>query len=155
MSKHKLWALLLWSCCSHGSAGGAPPKAPPPNVLIWLIDDVGCGHTSPFGGPVEMPVLDELARDGLRFTNFNSTAICSPSRAALLTGRNHHAVNLGNHAGLRSDDLGYTAKIPKSAAGLAAVLKQNSYSTWALGKWDQFPNADANPDGPYDYWPSG
>ena len=135
------------------SANDAPARRP--NVLIWIMDDVGYGQTTPFGGPVDTPTLQSLADRGLRFTNFHSTAICSSSRAALLNGRNHHAVSMGNHAGLVSADKGYTARIPASAASLAQVLQANGYSTWALGKWDQFPNEDGTPNGPYTYWPSG
>lgn len=137
------------------AASPAPEPTRKPNVLIWIMDDVGYGQPSPFGGPVEMPTLQSIADRGLRFTNFHSTAICSSSRAALLNGRNHHALGMGNHAGLVSGDPGYTARIPANAASLATILRNQGYSTWALGKWDQFPNADATPDGPYTYWPSG
>jgi arylsulfatase len=141
---------------SHAAAATpAATTAKRPNVLIWLMDDVGYGHPSPFGGPVEMPTLQSIADNGLRFTNFHSTAICSSSRASLLNGRNHHRLGMGNHAGLVSGDPGYTAKIPRSAAGLATILRSAGYSTWALGKWDQFPNEDGVPNGPYHYWPSG
>jgi arylsulfatase A-like enzyme len=147
--------MLLLFFATRSALAAAPPVASRPNVLIWIMDDVGFGHPSPFGGPVDMPTLQSIAERGLRFTNFHSTAICSPSRAALLNGRNHHALGMGNHAGLVSGDPGYTARIPRTAASLATILRQQGYSTWALGKWDQFPNEDATPDGPYDYWPSG
>jgi arylsulfatase A-like enzyme len=147
--------MLLLLFATRSALAAAPPAPPRPNVLIWIMDDVGFGHPSPFGGPVDMPTLQSIAERGLRFTNFHSTAICSPSRAALLNGRNHHALGMGNHAGLVSGDPGYTARIPRTAASLATVLRQQGYSTWAVGKWDQFPNEDATPDGPYDYWPSG
>ena len=144
--------LLLPLACPAQHAASAPKR---PNVLIWVMDDVGFGQPSPFGGPVEMPNLDAIARNGLRFTNFHSTGICSPSRVALLNGRNHHVLGMGNHAGLVSGDPGYTARVPRAAGSLATILHANGYSTWALGKWDQFPNEHATPDGPYDYWPSG
>ena len=130
-------AALLAAIVLGGHATGATPDATAanrPNVLIWLMDDVGYGHPSPFGGPVEMPTLHSIADKGLRFTNFHSTAICSSSRAALLNGRNHHVLGMGNHAGLVSGDAGYTAKIPASAASLATILRDQGYSTWALGK---------------------
>lgn len=134
-------------------ASSAPMQKP--NVVIWLLDDVGYGQLSPFGGPIEMPTLDRLASRGLRFTNFHSTGICSPSRVALLNGRNHHAQGMGNHAGLRTNDPGYTARVPRNAASLATVLRRQGYSTYALGKWDQFPIIEATSDGPYTLWPSG
>ena len=150
-------AVLIGSAESTANAEPLAAPAPPhkPNVLIWIMDDVGYGQTSAFGGPVETPTLQALADRGLRFTDFHSTAICSSSRAALLNGRNHHALGMGSHAGLASADEGYTARIPATATSLAKILQSNGYSTWALGKWDQFPNADATPDGPYTYWPSG
>jgi arylsulfatase A-like enzyme len=147
--------VALLPLVSAAATKAVAPAVRRPNVLIWLMDDVGFGQPSPFGGPVEMPTLQAIADQGLRFTNFHSTAICSSSRVALLNGRNHHALGMGNHAGLVSGDPGYTAKIPRSAASLATILHENGYSTWALGKWDQFPNEDATPDGPYQYWPSG
>lgn len=147
---------LLLTCIPLPAPAATPANTSTrPNVLIWIMDDVGFGHPSAFGGPVAMPTLEAVAERGLRFTNFHSTAICSPSRACLLNGRNHHALGMGNHAGLVSGDPGYTARIPQTAASLATILHGQGYSTWALGKWDQFPNEDATPDGPYDYWPSG
>ena len=147
-----LAALMLPLLCPAQSEPNARKR---PNVLIWIMDDVGFGQPSAFGGPVHMPALEAVAARGLRFNNFHSTAICSPSRAALLNGRNHHALGMGNHAGLVSGDPGYTARIPRTAASLATILGEHGYSTWAVGKWDQFPNEDATPDGPHDYWPSG
>lgn len=149
-------SLLTVTAALAQSTTDAPKTTPKrPNVLVWIMDDVGFGQPSPFGGPVDMPTLQSIADRGLRFTNFHSTAICSSSRVALLNGRNHHALGMGNHSGLMSDDLGYNARIPRSAASLATILQQNGYSTWAVGKWDQFPNVDASPDGPYEFWPSG
>lgn len=126
-----------------------------PNVVIWLMDDVGFGQLGAFGGPVATPNLDELARSGLRMNNFHTTAVCSSSRASLLTGRNHHAVGFGNHAGFRTADAGYRAEIPPSAASIARVLKDNGYATWAVGKWDQLPIPHISENGPFDNWPSG
>lgn len=149
--------LLLIANVGRADAAAAAPVsgANRPNVLIWLMDDVGYGQVSAFGGPVETPTLERLAAQGLRFSNFHATALCSPSRAALLTGRNHHAVSMGSHAGMRTDDEGYRAQIPPSAATVARILQQNGYSTWAIGKWDQLPFSDCTPAGPFTYWPSG
>jgi arylsulfatase len=132
-------------------------KAPhgAPNILIWLLDDAGFAHVGSFGGLVATPTLDALAANGLRYNDFNSTGVCSPSRAALLTGRNHHAVGMGAHAKTARGFPGYNARIPKSAASLAKVLTLNGYATYAFGKWDQLPAEHANPAGPFDYWPTG
>lgn len=146
---------LFWGGVLYVEAAPADPAGTHPNVLIWLMDDVGFGQPGAFGGPVETPTLDTLAQGGLRFNNFHSTAICSSSRASLLTGRNHHAVGFGNHAGFRSDDPGYQAQIPASAGSLAKVLKMNGYSTWVVGKWDQLPLPHINEKGPFRNWPSG
>ncbi len=126
-----------------------------PNVLIWLMDDVGFGHAGSFGGLIETATLDQLARDGLRFTNFHSTPLCSPTRASLLTGRNPHNAGVGAHAGTASPYPGYNARIPKSAASIARILKDQGYATYAIGKWDQLPMEHTSVAGPFDYWPSG
>lgn len=131
-----------------------PPKGAP-NVLIWVIDDGGFAHVGSFGGLIETPSIDHLADSGLRFTNFNATPLCSPSRAALLTGRNPHTVGLGSHAFLATGYPGYNAQVPKSAATIARILKDSGYATYAVGKWDHLPTTHVSPVGPYDYWPSG
>lgn len=126
-----------------------------PNVVIWLMDDVGFGQPAAFGGLVETPTLDALAEGGLRFTNFHATPLCSPTRAALLTGRNPHAVGMGSHAALPAPYPGYSTRIPESAAGMGRLFRDAGYATWALGKWDQLPSEHTSPLGPFDYWPSG
>jgi arylsulfatase len=131
------------------------PHSDAPNILIWMIDDAGFGHINNFGGLVETPGLDNIANAGLRFTNFHSTALCSPSRASLLAGRNHHAIGMGAHANTASGFPGYNARIPKSAASIAQILKDKGYATYALGKWDHLPAEHTSPLGPFDYWPSG
>ncbi|KJS07735.1 MAG: hypothetical protein VR73_08195 [Gammaproteobacteria bacterium BRH_c0] len=131
-----------------------PPKDAP-NVLIWLMDDVGFGQVANFGGLVETPNLDSLADSGLRFSNFHATPLCSPTRASLLTGRNPHAVGMGSHANMPAGYPGYSARINKSAAGIGHLLKDQGYATYALGKWDQLPSEHISPLGPFDYWPSG
>lgn len=154
----KTWfVIVLTTIGILGLAKGvyAQPPQKAPNVLIWLMDDVGFGQPSAFGGPVETPTLDKLAEGGLRFNNFHSTAVCSSSRASLLSGRNHHAVGFGNHAGFQTADPGYRAQIPASAASLAKILGKEGYATWMIGKWDQLPMAHINENGPFDNWPSG
>src|SRR5262249_41254521 len=112
----------------------AAPKGAP-NVVLVLLDDVGFGHASTFGGPIETPTLDRLAQEGLRYNQFHTTSLCSPTRAALITGRNHHSVGMGSITELATGYPGYDAIMPKSAATLAETLKENGYSTAAFGKW--------------------
>ncbi|VBA57542.1 arylsulfatase [Mycobacterium attenuatum] len=134
------------------------PIRPPqnaPNVVIVLLDDVGFGATATFGGPVPTPTGDALAQEGLRYNRFHTTALCSPTRAALLTGRNHHAVNTGNITEWATGYDGYNSIIPKSAATIAETLRQNGYSTAAFGKWHNTPVWEVSPAGPFDRWPTG
>lgn len=134
----------------------APIKAPEqaPNVLLVLLDDVGFGQASTFGGPVDTPNLTHLAERGLRYNQFHTTALCSPTRAALLTGRNHHSVGTGVVAELASGFPGYTTILPKSAATVAEVLRQNGYNTAAFGKWHNTPDYETSAAGPFDRWPT-
>lgn len=131
----------------------APPGAP--NVLLILIDDMGFGAPSSFGGPCEMPTSERLAADGLMFTRFHTTALCSPTRAALLTGRNHHSVGMGTLTDLSTGQPGYSSVRPDSAATLAEVLRRNGYSTAAFGKWHQTPTWEIGATGPFDRWATG
>lgn len=131
------------------------PPAGAPNVLVILLDDVGFGASSTFGGPIETPNFDRLATQGLRFNRFHTTALCSPSRQALLTGRNHHAVGMGGITELATSAPGYSSVLPKSAAPLAEVLKLNGYSTAQFGKCHEVPVWQTGPMGPFDQWPSG
>ena len=130
----------------------APAKAP--NVLLVLLDDVGFGQTSTFGGLIETPNLDRLASKGLRYNQFHTTALCSPTRAALLTGRNHHSVSTGVITELASGYPGYTAILPRSAATIAEVLRDNGYNTAAFGKWHNTPDYETSAVGPFDRWPT-
>jgi arylsulfatase len=135
-----------------------PPVRPPdgaPNVLVILIDDMGFGAPSAFGGPCEMPAADRLAANGLRYSRFHVTAICSPTRQALLTGRNHHSVGMGVTTEMASAAPGYCGIRPRSAATVAQVLAGNGYNTGAFGKWHQTPARDVSPAGPFDRWPTG
>ncbi len=131
------------------------PRAGAPNILLFLLDDLGFGHSSAFGGPVNMPHVERLAREGLRFNNFHTAGLCSPTRAALLTGRNHHSVGFAAIAEISSGFPGSNAYLPKSAATVAEVLKLNGYSTFAVGKWHLTPSAHVSAAGPFDRWPLG
>ena len=126
-----------------------------PNIVLILLDDVGFGTCSTFGGPVPTPALDRVAAQGLRFNQFHTTALCSPTRAAMLTGRNHHAVHMGTIPEGASSFPGYDCIIPKEAATVAEILKQSGYSTGAFGKWHVTPAHEQTLTGPFDRWPTG
>jgi arylsulfatase len=123
--------------------------------LLVILDDVGFGQASSFGGPVDTPNLTRLAERGLRYNQFHTTALCSPTRAALLTGRNHHSVNTGVVEELATGYPGYTTILPKSAATVAEILRQNGYNTAAFGKWHNTPDFETSAAGPFDRWPTG
>jgi arylsulfatase A-like enzyme len=133
-----------------------PVRAPKgaPNVVVILLDDVGYGQASTFGGPIATPQLDKLAKNGLRYTQFHTTALCSPTRAALLTGRNHHSVSTGVIMELSTGFDGYTSILPKSAATIAEILRLSGYNTAAFGKWHNTPNWETSSAGPFDRWPT-
>lgn len=165
-------AILL---CSAGAGFGAPQQAvvtdtpagrqgfPPraeapanaPNVLIVMTDDVGFGASSTFGGAIPTPNLDRVAQNGLRYANFHTTALCSPSRAALLTGRNHHAVGAGHVPDMATGEPGYTSVLPRSAATIAQVLSRNGYNTAFFGKNHNVPSWENGPLGPFTQWGNG
>jgi arylsulfatase len=130
------------------------PKAAP-NVVWILIDDVGFGASSAFGGLIQTPAFETLANDGLRYTNFHTTSLCSPTRAALLTGRNSHSVGMGHHAELAIGTPGYNGDIPFEAGTVAEIFKENGYNTFALGKWHGVNPKDLTAAGPYNRWPTG
>jgi arylsulfatase A-like enzyme len=132
-------------------------KAPKgaPNILVILTDDVGFGASSTFGGPVSTPTMDRLAANGLRYTQFHTTALCSPTRAALLAGRNHHSDATGVIMELATGYPGYNSLMPKSAGTFAEVLKQNGYSTAWYGKNHNVPDWHSSQAGPFDLWPTG
>lgn len=131
-----------------------PPKGAP-NVVLILIDDLGFGHPSTFGGPIPTPELDELAASGVKYNRFHTTAICSPTRVALLTGRNHHQCATGTITELSTGYPGYHSIWPRSCASIAEVLKGHGYSTAAWGKWHNTPDWETSPIGPFDRWPTG
>ncbi len=130
----------------------APDRAP--NVLIVLIDDMGFGQSSAFGGPVRMPTLERMAKGGLRYNKFHTTALCSPTRAALLTGRNHHVCNMGSITETATAFPGQTGQRPNSVAPLAEMLRLNGYSTAAFGKSHETAAWEVSPSGPTDRWPT-
>ncbi|MCP9773464.1 arylsulfatase [Synechococcus sp. Tobar12-5m-g] len=130
-------------------------KADAPNVLIVLLDDVGFGQASTFGGEINTPTLSKLADQGLSYNTFHTTAICSPTRAALLTGRNHQRVGNGTIAERAVDWDGYTGVIPKTSATMAEVLHHYGYKTAAFGKWHNTPADQTTAMGPFDRWPTG
>jgi arylsulfatase A-like enzyme len=136
-----------------------PVKAPTgaPNVVWILLDDVGFGATSTFGGLIKTPTFDSLASNGLRYTNFHTTAICAPTRSALLTGRNSHSVHVGgfSHTILSAGFPGWDGRLPPTAGTIAEVLRENGYNTFAVGKYGVTPDEEATDAGPFDHWPTG
>jgi arylsulfatase A-like enzyme len=131
----------------------APEKAP--NVVVVLIDDIGFGHSSAFGGPIQMPNLEKLAANGLKYNRFHTTALCSPTRTALLTGYNHHSNNAGAIMEVATAFPGNTGIRPQSITPVAEVLSMNGYSTAAFGKYHETPPWEGSVSGPYDRWPTG
>ena len=131
-----------------------PPEGAP-NIVVILLDDVGFGQPSTFGGLIPMPELDALAEEGLRFTRFHTTAICGPSRAALLTGRNHHTAGSGFLMEWATGFPSYNTMIPRETATVAEVLRGNGYATWWYGKNHNTPDWESSVAGPFDRWPTG
>jgi arylsulfatase len=131
----------------------APEGAP--NILVVLLDDVGFAQFGTFGGLIPTPCLDELATDGLRYNRYHTTALCTPTRAAMLTGRNAHLSGNGAVTEMATGYPGYNGIWPDSTASVAEVLRQNGYATAALGKWHNTPNWECGPAGPFDRWPTG
>jgi arylsulfatase A-like enzyme len=130
-----------------------PPGAP--NVVVIVLDDLGFGQLGCFGSDIATPNIDALAAEGLRYNRFHVTAMCSPTRAAMLTGRNHHAVGMGFVTDLTIGFPGYNGRIPKSAATLPRILRDNGWSTYAVGKWHLIPRWEQSAAGPFDFWPLG
>jgi arylsulfatase A-like enzyme len=131
-----------------------PPKGAP-NVLIVLLDDVGFGASSAFGGPCNTPTAERLAAGGLKYNRFHTTALCSPTRQALLTGRNHHAVGMGGITEIATSAPGYCSILPNTASPIARTLKLNGYATAQFGKCHEVPVWQTSPAGPFDAWPTG
>jgi arylsulfatase A-like enzyme len=139
-----------WNLISHPA-----PPAGAPNVLVVLIDDAGFGNPSTFGGPIQTPNYTRIAQGGLRYNRCHVTALCSPTRAALLTGRNNHAVGFGSVGEFAGGFPGYSATLPRDCAPLPRTLRDNGYSTAAFGKWHLTPDDQQGPAGPFDHWPNG
>jgi arylsulfatase A-like enzyme len=131
-----------------------PPEGAP-NVLIVLLDDVGFGASSAFGGPCQTPTFEKLAANGLKYNRFHTTALCAPSRQALLTGRNHHSVGMGNVPELATSAPGSSTLLSNTTSPIARTLKLNGYSTAQFGKCHEVPVWQTSPMGPFDSWPSG
>lgn len=131
------------------------PPTDAPNVVMILLDDLGFAQFGCYGSDISTPTIDRLAAGGLRYNRFHVTALCSPTRAALLTGRNHHAVGMGFLADLPTSHPGYTARIPRSAATLPRLLRDAGWSTLAVGKWHLAPRGERGGAGPFDRWPLG
>ena len=138
-----------WNQASHVE----PPEGAP-NVLLVLIDDAGFGNPSTFGGPIDTPNYTRLAEDGLRYNRFHVTALCSPTRAALLTGRNHHRVGFGMVGEFSGPFPGYNATIPRDCAPFPRILQENGYLTGGFGKWHLTPDNQQGFSGPFDRWPT-
>lgn len=146
------WAQDATNAPAWPPAVKAPPGAP--NIVLILLDDVGYSWSSVFGGPVATPNIDKLASHGLRYNNFHVNSLCSPTRAALLSGRNAHEIGFGTITEGANPNPGYTSIWPKSAVPLAEVLRRNGYSTAAFGKWHNTPTWEVNPAGPFEHWPT-
>jgi arylsulfatase A-like enzyme len=131
------------------------PPAGAPNVLVVLLDDIGFGASSAFGGPIHTPTAERLAANGLKYSRFHTTALCSPTRAALLTGRNHHTVGMGGITERATSAPGYSSVRPDKCAPLAETLKLNGYSTAQFGKCHEVPVWESGPLGPFGMWPTG
>jgi arylsulfatase A-like enzyme len=131
-----------------------PPKGAP-NVLIILLDDVGFAASSAFGGPCQTPSFEKLASGGLKYNRFHTTALCAPTRQAMLTGRNHHSVGMGGVTEIATAAPGYCSILPKNKAPLPLTLKLNGYSTAQFGKCHEVPVWQTSPMGPFDQWPTG
>jgi len=131
----------------------APEGAP--NVLLILTDDVGFGATSPFGGPIQTPNFQRIADAGLRYNMFHTTALCSPTRSALITGRNHHTNASGTITEMATGYPGYDSLIPRGSGSVGEVLRENGYNTSWFGKMHNVPDWMSSQAGPFDLWPSG
>jgi arylsulfatase A-like enzyme len=131
------------------------PPAGAPNILLVLIDDAGFGSSSTFGGPCNTPTAERLAAEGLKYTRFHTTALCSPTRQALLTGRNHHTVGMGGITEIATGSPGYNSILPNTCSPLARTLKLNGYATAQFGKCHEVPVWETSPAGPFDAWPTG
>ncbi|HUM07640.1 MAG TPA: arylsulfatase [Acidocella sp.] len=148
----KIGRTLADSAAHHQRQPGAPEGAP--NILLVMLDDAGYANPCSFGGNIETPTFDRIGGNGLRYNRFHNTGLCSPTRAALLSGRNHHSVGFGVVSDISAGYPGYDAWWPKSAASIAEVLRLNGYDTSIFGKWHNTPDVEAGPQGPFGHWPN-
>ena len=153
MSEHDAPGLTLEQSTPPRVERRARPDGP--NVVLIVLDDLGFAQLGCFGGDVDTPVIDGLAAGGMRYRSFHVTALCSPTRACVLTGRNHHNVGMGFLTDIPTGFPGYDGRIPRSAATLPRVLKDVGYSTFAVGKWHLVPRWEQSASGPFDRWPLG
>ncbi len=145
----------LTAADSTSSRADRPYRSGAPNVVVVVLDDVGFAQLGCYGSDIATPAIDALADRGVRLTNFHTTAVCSPTRACLLTGRNHHRVGVGMLPDLPMNFPGYTARIPDEAGTLAQILLAEGYATFAVGKWHLTPRDQRSPSGPFENWPLG
>jgi arylsulfatase A-like enzyme len=143
-----------WESKPHWAERRRAPRDAP-NVLLVLLDDVGFAQLGCFGSDIETPVLDRLAAGGLRYANFHTTALCSPTRACVLTGRNHHSNGMGRIIELATGFPGYDARIPRSNGFLSEMLVPQGYAAWAVGKWHLTPEDECHVAAPRERWPLG
>ncbi len=147
--------IALTAAESRSEPNPAPFRAGAPNVLMVLLDDLGFAQLGCFGSDIETPTFDRLAARGVRFSNFHTTALCSPTRACLLTGKNHHRVGVGFLPDVPMRFPGYTGRIPSHSATLAEILSERGWATYLVGKWHLTPRDERTPAGPFDSWPLG
>ncbi len=156
MSTGETFGGVIGDTIAQSAPWWPPPPTPPsgaPDVVIVVLDDVGFSDPGCFGSEISTPTIDSLAARGLRYTSFHTTALCSPTRACLLTGRNHHAVGMGVVSNWDTGFPGYRGRVARSAATLAEMLGPQGYGTFAVGKWHLVPPAETSAAGPYDDWP--
>ncbi len=154
-AKPRPWTGLTPEQSTPGDFALPRPVAGAPNVVLIVLDDTGFAQLGCFGSGLETPHIDRLAANGLRYNRFHVTALCSPTRACLLTGRNPHAVGMGFLTDMPTAYPGYTARIPKSAATMPRLLRDAGYNTLAVGKWHLVPSGERSHAGPFDRWPLG
>jgi arylsulfatase A-like enzyme len=147
--------VALTASGSTSSPAEPPFRAGAPNVVVVVLDDTGFAQLGCYGSDIATPAIDGLAQQGVRLTNFHTTAVCSPTRACLLTGRNHHRVGMGMLPDLPMNFPGYTGRIPPEAGTLAEILRAEGYATFAVGKWHLTPRDQRSPSGPFENWPLG
>lgn len=147
--------VALTAASSTSGPVGEPFRSDAPNIVVVVLDDTGFAQLGCYGSDIATPAIDRLAQRGVRLTNFHTTAVCSPTRACLLTGRNHHRVGVGMLPDLPMNFPGYTGRIPPEAGTLAEILRAEGYATFCVGKWHLTPRDQRSPSGPFENWPLG